>query len=105
METKLGWTVIGKVNDLEENLASTVTSMHVRSSDVSELWKLETIGISDTIELNTKNEADDIAKKYFLETNRRDPEGRYEVSLPWINGEKLLPSNRAIAEKRLISST
>src|SRR5207237_4564920 len=36
---------------------------------------------------------------------RHNEDGRYYVALPWIDEEKRLPSNRIVAEKRLLNST
>lgn len=36
---------------------------------------------------------------------RKDPEGRYEVSLPWLRNREEVPVNRMAAEKSLRSTT
>jgi hypothetical protein len=70
-----------------------------------DLWKLETIGIRDPIEVKTEQQKDDEAKLHFMKTVIQEPDGRYTVSLPWIEGRKCLPTNQFIAERRLITTT
>ncbi|GFV95679.1 DUF1758 domain-containing protein [Trichonephila clavipes] len=47
IETKLGWTVIGKVCSNEKNVMLTTSSLHVRNVIVKELWELIVLGITD----------------------------------------------------------
>ncbi|GFU77767.1 DUF1758 domain-containing protein [Trichonephila clavipes] len=41
IETKLGWTVIGKVCSNDKNVMLTTSSLHVRNVSVKELWELD----------------------------------------------------------------
>ncbi|GFX39018.1 integrase catalytic domain-containing protein [Trichonephila clavipes] len=41
IETKLGWTVIGKVCSNDKNVMLTTWSLHVRNVSVKELWELD----------------------------------------------------------------
>ena len=44
-----------------------------------------------------------IVKEHFLGTVKQNCDGHYEVHLPWTVSQTLLPSNRNIAEKSLIT--
>jgi len=102
-ETVLGWTIIGKPSTAHENIAMTVTNMSICSSNVQQLWDLETIGIMDPAQVSTKKEKEEAAKKRFLENISQSRDGRYKVGLPWINGKQRISDNRQVAEARLES--
>ncbi|KAK2578820.1 hypothetical protein KPH14_011854 [Odynerus spinipes] len=72
LETWLGWTVMGKVPEMESREDATLitTSMFV-SNDVTDLWALDVL------------------------------EGRYEVQLPWLERHPPLNHNRDAAVRRL----
>ncbi|XP_011687756.1 PREDICTED: uncharacterized protein LOC105449964 [Wasmannia auropunctata] len=63
-----------------------VISMFSQEANVSDLWKLDALGITDPLESVTKE-----ARQ----------EGRYEVLLPWKENHPPLQDNRDLAEKRL----
>lgn len=44
-------------------------------------------------------------KQQFLQTVTRCSDGRYSVSLPWVDERPIIPNNQEIAEKRLGSMT
>ena len=46
-----------------------------------------------------------MAKKHFSENTQQLPDGRCKVSLPWVCGHQWLPSNRALAERKLEGTT
>ncbi|GFW48671.1 DUF1758 domain-containing protein [Trichonephila clavipes] len=53
VETYLGWTLMVKVpqeEPSEENLAMEVLSLFVKEAEISNLWKLDLIGINDPVE-------------------------------------------------------
>lgn len=110
VESLLGWTVMGKMNDniLERNsslsMSTMITSMLTHSSNIENLWKLEVLGITDPKENKTDAELEETVWNHFHNTLKL-VDGIYEVSLPWINGKENLPSNREVYEKRLISTT
>lgn len=108
VETYLGWTLMGKVpqeQTSEENLAMTVLSLFVNESEISNLWKLDLIGINDPAEKKSKSEIDLQTKEHFLETVTINKEGRYEVCLPWSDDKSPLPDNLNLAKKRLDYTT
>jgi len=43
--------------------------------------------------------------EHFERTVRKDPEGRYDVSVPWLRNREEVPDNRKATEKRLRSTT
>jgi len=87
LETCFGWTLSGKLDKVSESTdeacAMLVTSMFVAEASVSELWKLEAIGIHDLVEQKTREERDISVKEHFLRTVTRSEESRYTASLPW----------------------
>ncbi|CAG7725842.1 unnamed protein product, partial [Allacma fusca] len=107
VETRLGWTVMGKVSPSGPGSDSTllVTSMIVNDSSITELWKLDTLGITDASDTKSREELEQAAMDYFQATTRKLSDGRYEVSLPWIAGHPELQSNEEVAVKRLLNMT
>ncbi|XP_042909950.2 uncharacterized protein [Parasteatoda tepidariorum] len=100
--TKLGWTLMGKNNKAEEqDSTNTVLSCHVNDVNISDLWRLDTLGIADPSEKKTREELEQSAKEHFFRTVTRDSEGRYQVRLPWIDGHSPLKNCKGISEKRL----
>ncbi|XP_018577158.1 uncharacterized protein LOC108915574 [Anoplophora glabripennis] len=95
-ETYVGWTVEGKVPTLNST-TMTVISMFTNPS-ITELWRLDVLGIEEPTERKTKIEKALAAKELFCETVIV---GRYEVRLPWLEGHPPLPTNYHIANRRL----
>ncbi|UYV81516.1 hypothetical protein LAZ67_20001410 [Cordylochernes scorpioides] len=91
-ETKLGWTVMGPAigNDMEDSCLI-VTSLHVNSFDVQDLWKLDVLGIMDAAETKSWKDLIEASNTHFKETVKREESGRYIVSLPWIAGHPPVP--------------
>ncbi|GBM71929.1 hypothetical protein AVEN_163084-1 [Araneus ventricosus] len=75
--------------------------MLTREISETDLWNLDVIGIKDQAEKQSKMEQEEAARQHFLKTLKRLPEGRYEVSLPWLEGLQPPANNRIIAEGRL----
>lgn len=108
VNTVFGWTLSGPVpgsKAKEESLAMTCTSLLTGQFNIQEMWSLESLGIQDSSDVKTKKEKEDATRQHFLNTVSRNPEGRYQVSLPWIENSPAIPDNRIVAEKRLISAT
>ncbi|UYV79909.1 hypothetical protein LAZ67_18001024 [Cordylochernes scorpioides] len=105
-ETKLGWTVMGPAigKDMED-ACLIVTSFHVNSFDVQDLWKLDVLGIMDAAETKSRKDLIEASNTHFKETVKRDESGRYIVSLPWIAGHPPVPVNRRTTENRLLTTT
>lgn len=110
LETTYGWTLSGSLH-LEKgdecgNVAMLVTSLFVSDSTVSNLWKLETIGIRDSIQVKSQQEREFEVREQFEKSVTR-VDGRYEVALPWTEGHPpdRMNNNREVALKRLQSTT
>ncbi|GFU00333.1 uncharacterized protein LOC103521301 [Trichonephila clavipes] len=95
METILGWTLLGKVPDSEISLcnAMLVTSLFVKEMDISQLWRLDSLGIQDPSEQKTKEELHKASMEHFLRTVKVDEEERFLVSLRWLDNHLPLPDN------------
>lgn len=106
METRLGWTLLGKqpIKPVKKTTAMLTTSMLVDDMNVSNLWKLDLLGITDPTETKTKTVAEQETDRFFQDTLKMDAEGRYEVRLPWKESHPDLPTNHEIAAKRLEST-
>ncbi|GFT39865.1 hypothetical protein TNCV_4037401, partial [Trichonephila clavipes] len=68
---------------------------------ISNLWELDSIGIKNPSEKKSKLELQDLALKHFENTILRDDEGRYIVSIPWIEGNEKLEDYYSVAKGRL----
>lgn len=106
MESVFGWTLSGKLPAGYHSTAMLHLSSALMScqSSVSELWSLETLGIMDPVDVKNKDQELE-TKKHFLNTVTRTDDGRYSVKLPWIGEAPPIPSNRMVAEKRLMAAT
>ncbi|GBM16411.1 hypothetical protein AVEN_94914-1 [Araneus ventricosus] len=92
--------ITGGVKQLKGGLTAVNTKL------VSDLWNLETIGITDDGRRLTKEIEDELAREQFLSYLSRNEEGRYPVCLPWTQKQPPeIPTNRHIAETRLFSVT
>ncbi|GBM64651.1 U6 small nuclear RNA (adenine-(43)-N(6))-methyltransferase [Araneus ventricosus] len=100
-------TLSGKVpeNRVTSSNAILVTSIFVKEFDISDLWKLDLIGIKDPIEKLSKKEQEDLTKEHFLQTVRYNDDKQYEVHLPWLDNYAPLPDNLELAIRRLESTT
>ncbi|GFS98707.1 integrase catalytic domain-containing protein [Trichonephila clavipes] len=76
IHTRLGWTLMGESGE-NTRRCETLLSLHVSDLDISELWRLDTTGIKDLGENQSKRELEEAAKLHFLENVKRDHEGRY----------------------------
>lgn len=106
METRLGWTLLGKqpIKSVKQSTAMLTTSMLVNDMNVSNLWKLDLLGITDPTETKTKTVIEQETDRFFQETLKMDAEGRYEVKLPWKESHPDISTNHEIAAKRLEST-
>ncbi|XP_035229308.1 uncharacterized protein LOC118201325 [Stegodyphus dumicola] len=83
----------------------TIVTMFVKDANISDLFSLDILGISDPVEVKSRKEKEFLTKKYFQETLRINDDGRYEVALPWKDDHLPLPTNKDIAIRRLQVST
>ena len=104
METKFGWTIMGKVSTNVTGPKSScmiVTSMLINDKMVSDLWNLELLGINDPVREMNRAEVEKTVMEHFRATVNISEDSRYEVCLPWIENHPPLPNNFQIAKKRL----
>ncbi|KAJ8876383.1 hypothetical protein PR048_020828 [Dryococelus australis] len=109
VETLLGWTLAGTekkptVTLCCTNLATTFTMKIVTTGDITDLWKLEVIGISDLAE----KEKSDLKRLSALEHFKRTVEfveGKYQVKFPWYGLVCDLPTNLQLAKEQLVRVT
>ncbi|GBN78708.1 hypothetical protein AVEN_215149-1 [Araneus ventricosus] len=106
IETKLGWTVFGKngMRKISDNSTLLVTSMLNKEALISDLRSLETLGILDPSEKKNKLELQEEVRDNFLSTAKVNEEGRFQVSLPWLDNHLPLKDNYDLAVKRLDST-
>ncbi|KFM74861.1 hypothetical protein X975_18449, partial [Stegodyphus mimosarum] len=79
-------------------------SLHISDAQIADLRKLDTLGIKEPAEKQSRKELEEASKEHFRKTLKRDVDGRYIVSLPWKEGHQILPINKSIAERRLKST-
>ena len=104
METKLGWTVMGKTKSRNgHDVASTLCCLNGIS--IPDLWSLEAIGIKDPADIKSKEESEKEVVDFFEKTICVNDEGRYEVRLPFKTGCPALENNKEVATKRLFNTT
>jgi len=107
VEWIFGWTLSGPVPQARVSSygALTISMLTCEERSLPKLWNLETLGIKDSAEKLTQEEHEYRVKKTVQDTLTRDQDGRYVVRLPWIDESVIPPSNRKVAEKRLMTST
>ncbi|XP_071577027.1 uncharacterized protein [Temnothorax nylanderi] len=108
LETLLGWTLIGKVDappKQKEDTTLMVVSMFTREENITDLWKLDTLGITDPILKKTEDIHQADVRETFRQTIKINTNGRYEVLLPWKEDYLPLADNKSSAIKRLESTT
>ncbi|GFV60051.1 DUF1758 domain-containing protein [Trichonephila clavipes] len=102
VETKLGNTVIGMQDDvchIDRNVMTTL-SMYVRNFKLTDLWSLESLGISNpTLEESKQNSYED-ALNNFQQKLTILHNGRYELQLPWKHDPVNLPDNKGLTWAR-----
>ncbi|GFR29655.1 integrase catalytic domain-containing protein [Trichonephila clavata] len=104
VNTHLGWTVMGKLSNeskFKSENSLLVHSLLTNREKISDLWELDSLGTKDPSEKRSKLELQDLALKHFENTILRDDEGRYIVSIPWIEGSGKLEDHYSLAKGRL----
>ncbi|XP_018307562.1 uncharacterized protein [Mycetomoellerius zeteki] len=102
METKLGWTLIGKVPDeRQEDTALMISAIFSSEASPENMWSLDVLGIEDPIQKLSKEEHHREILIKFQETTKINSAGKYEVILLWKENHPPLYENREVAEKRL----
>lgn len=107
METKLGWTLSGKVPGApkrDKSVASIVTSLLLKDAKISDLWSLDVLGITDPMECKLRTEIDRATEEHFRSTVQLNKDNRFEIRLPFTNDHPPLSSNYSVAKLRLQST-
>ncbi|GFQ74633.1 integrase catalytic domain-containing protein [Trichonephila clavata] len=99
MNTYFGWTIMGKTGE-GGSASEVLLSLHVIDLKICDL---NSLGIKEPSISQSKSEIAEAVKGHFVRLLRRDDEGRYQVSLPWLEVHPELSDNRNIAERRLKS--
>ncbi|GFQ84961.1 uncharacterized protein TNCT_99141 [Trichonephila clavata] len=102
MNTYFGWTIMGRTAE-GCSASEVLLSLHVRDLKICHLWSLDSLGIKEPSISQSKSEIEEAVKVHFVRSLIRDEEGRYQVSLPWLEVHPELSDNRNIAERRLKS--
>ncbi|KAF2888439.1 hypothetical protein ILUMI_17734, partial [Ignelater luminosus] len=108
VETKLGWTSMGK-KPTEENskndAALIVTSMFLQEADISNLWSLDVMGITDPVKTKSGERAQEEICERFRQAATINENERYEICLLWKESHPNSETNKEIAQKRLLITT
>ncbi|GFW01838.1 putative RNA-directed DNA polymerase from transposon X-element [Trichonephila clavipes] len=99
VQTKFGYTVIGKTNTIHNSLCNNVVSLHCANFTVTDLWNLDVIGITDPTEDAKRKHAHFDFLNQFKENLSVLPDGRYQLPLPF-KFETQLPNNKSATFKR-----
>ncbi|KAF2886493.1 hypothetical protein ILUMI_19680 [Ignelater luminosus] len=108
VKTKLSWTLMGK-KPTEENskhdAALIVTSMLVQEADISSLWSLDVMGITDPVKTKSRERAQEEICERFRQAVTINENKRYEICLSWKENHPNIETNKEIAQKRLLITT
>ena len=105
--TRFGWTIVGKISNRyqwhESKRKHNVCLIRKRPSNaelmasMERFWNIESFGIKSTSRLMT---LEDKKAVKIIESTIQKIDGRYEVGLPWMHDDLVLPNNRDSALKR-----
>ncbi|GBN00338.1 hypothetical protein AVEN_270110-1 [Araneus ventricosus] len=101
VNTHLGWTVMGKLKVKKEKHSNMLLSLYVSDNCIKDLWSLDVLLIKEPCEKKTRIELEEVARDHVARNVWRNEEGRYVVSLPWIQDHPLLSNCKNLAERRL----
>jgi hypothetical protein len=65
---------------------------------------VDILGNLDPCKSQRKEEMETTVLEHFERTVRKDPEGRYDVIVPWLCNREEVPDNRKATEERLRST-
>ncbi|KFM74429.1 hypothetical protein X975_12745, partial [Stegodyphus mimosarum] len=103
IETKLGWSVMGRMPNTSRSECTSsllVTSLLSTVETITDLWTLDTLGITDPSVKKSQMELQEASRLHFLNTvNVVD--NCFEVDLPWLEDHPPLPDYFDLAERRL----
>ncbi|GFR10299.1 uncharacterized protein TNCT_140841 [Trichonephila clavata] len=101
MNTYFGWTVMGRTGE-GCSASEVLLSLHVSDLKICELWSLDSLVIKEQSISQSKSEIEEAVKDHFVRS-LRDDEGRYQLTLRWLEVHPELSDKRNIAERRLKS--
>lgn len=101
--THLGWTLMGKIPQVPEITESylSIISLLTGNINLPDMWNLDRIGILDPAESQNMKELHEAAYEHFQHSLKINDEGRYEITLPWLQLHTTLPDGKELAERRL----
>ncbi|GFU81465.1 putative RNA-directed DNA polymerase from transposon X-element [Trichonephila clavipes] len=99
IQTKFGYTVIGKKKTIHNSLCNNVISLHCANFTVIDLWNLDAIGITDPTEDAKRKHAHFDFLNQFKENLSVLHDGRYQLPLPF-KFKTQLPNNKSATFKR-----
>jgi len=70
----------------KEDFVLMIVSMFVQEASVADLWRLDTLGITNPVQKRTKNTLQAEVKEHFRQTIRIDDENRYEDRVTTVEG-------------------
>ena len=101
-ETRLGWTIMGKMPTTErDDRVTTAVSMFITEAKISDLWSLDVLGIKNPSEKSDRILKEQHVKENFLRTVSFNENNRYSVNLPWVEDHAPISRNFELASKRL----
>ncbi|GFS68535.1 putative RNA-directed DNA polymerase from transposon X-element [Trichonephila clavipes] len=83
VQTKFGYTVIGKTKTIHNSLCNNVVSLHCANFTVTDMWNLDAIGITDSTEDAKRKHAHFDFLNQFKENLSVLPDGRYQLPVPF----------------------
>ncbi|KFM65415.1 hypothetical protein X975_11953, partial [Stegodyphus mimosarum] len=103
IETKLGWLVMRRMPNTSRSECTSslsVTSLLSTVETITDLWTLDTLGITDPSVKKNQMELQEAARLHFLNTVHA-VDNRFEVDLSWLEDHPPLPDYFDLAERRL----
>jgi hypothetical protein len=94
--TEFGWTLSGKVENLQSNSVRVHVSTVDISSQLTQFWELEEVG---DFRMPTNDEQQ--CETHFMKNHSRDLTGRFTVRLPFKQDDNILGASRDMCVKRL----
>ncbi|XP_033229546.1 uncharacterized protein LOC117181086 [Belonocnema kinseyi] len=103
-KTQLGWIVAGSMElpppSYKSQAVCNLISNQQLHNEVQRFWGIEHYSVKrDQPELDLR----DVCEQHFLSTTKRDPEGRFIVTIPFKDEVNVLGDSLKIAEKRLFA--
>lgn len=86
---------------ISKDAAVMITTLYVQEANISDLWRLDVVGISEPIEKASRFVREERTREFLKETAKLNDEGRYEVRLPWTEDHAPVSSNYNTARLRL----